>query len=367
MICLADYRERKRADPSPAESGQPPFAGIIGDSTRLRMCLDLLAKAAKSEANVLLQGETGTGKEKFAVALHKASQRQKKNFVVVDCAALPETLVESTLFGHEKGSFTGATRNQCGLVKQADEGTLFLDEIGELPLSLQKTFLRVLEEHRFRPVGSQKEISSDFRLVAATNQDLDAMAAEGKFRSDLLFRLRTFSIELPSLRERKEDLGSLNDYFLDQFHQQYGTPKKAISRGFLAALDMYDWPGNVRELRHALERSMTAAQDEPVLLARHLPTYIRITNAQAGLQNGTCPAAYAGKPSASHQPSNWNLPLKSLQEVREEAIAEAETNYLRQLLPSAGGNIKKACQVSGLSRSRLYQLLKDHDIRNVGN
>ena len=369
LICLTDYRERKRADKCQTEDEQAPFAGIIGDSTRLRMCLDLLAKAAKTDVNVLLQGETGTGKEKFAVALHKASQRHKKNFVVVDCAALPETLVESTLFGHEKGSFTGATRNQSGLVKQADGGTLFLDEIGELPLSLQKAFLRVLEEHRFRPVGSQQEISSDFRLVAATNQDLDAMVAAGKFRSDLLFRLRTFSIELPSMRERKEDLGALTDYFLNQFHQQYGISSKATSRGFLAALDMYDWPGNVRELLHALERSVAAAQDEPVLLARHLPTYIRITNAQAGLQSGSSghPAnACKPTPTSSFQHSH-GLPLKSLQEVREEAIAEAEANYLRQLLPSAHGNIKKACQLSGLSRSRLYQLLKDHEIRTVGN
>jgi two-component system NtrC family response regulator len=364
LNCLADYRQRLRSTaPSVDEPEVAPFSDIIGSSSRLRMCLDLLGQAAKSNVNVLLQGETGTGKEKFAVALHNASRRRQKNFVVVDCAALPETLVESTLFGHEKGAFTGATHNQSGLVKQADHGTLFLDEIGELPPSLQKSFLRVLEEHRFRPVGGEKEISSDFRLIAATNQDLDAMVAAGKFRSDLLFRLRTFSIQLPSLRERDGDLRQLADHFLDRIYRQNGIPQKVASQGFLAALALYAWPGNVRELLHALERSVAAAQDEPVLLARHLPTHIRIANAQSVHQTRGQKPPVRGVMTA---PPLFDLPRmsdKTLQEVRDESLSRAEESYLRHLVATTGGKIKQACRISGLSRSRIYQLLKDYDIR----
>ncbi|MEW6429308.1 MAG: sigma-54 dependent transcriptional regulator [Thermodesulfobacteriota bacterium] len=361
LLCLADYRRRGKAAAGD-DQGENPFVAIVGNSSRLRMCIDLLGRAATSDANVLLQGETGTGKEKFAVALHRASPRHGKNFVVVDCAALPETLVESTLFGHERGAFTGATRNAVGLIKQADGGTLFLDEVGELPLCLQKSFLRVLEERRFRPVGGEKEQSSDFRLVAATNQDLDALVAAGRFRSDLLFRLRTFAIELPSLRERKEDMEPLAGHFLEQYCDHHRIPAKAVSRGFFAALDQYDWPGNVRELFHALERALAAAGDEPVLLARHLPIHIRVENAHAGR---AAAAAQGGDTMACPAAGGLRMTGKTLQQVRDEVLARVENRYLQQLLASTGGRIQPACQISGLSRSRLYQLLKDHNIRSA--
>ena len=175
--------------------------GIIGDSPKIAACLELLSQAAGSDVNVLITGETGTGKELFAKAIHSNSPRAKRNFVVVDCTALPETLVESVLFGHAQGAFTGADRSEEGLIKQADGGTLFLDEIGELPFLIQKRFLRVIQEHRFRPVGGRQEIESDFRLVAATNRNLESMVRQGRFREDLFFRLRTLTIELPPLRE----------------------------------------------------------------------------------------------------------------------------------------------------------------------
>ncbi len=360
---IAACREQQKFRAAHGSTAERIFPGIIGNSSRLRASLATLTQAANSDANVLLHGETGTGKEKFALALHQASQRGKHNFVVVDCAALPETLVESTLFGHERGAFTGATHSHSGLVKQADRGTLFLDEIGELPLATQKSFLRVLEERRFRPVGSQREVSSDFRLVAATNRNLEAMVAEGKFRSDLLFRLRTFAISLPALRERKGDIGALTTFFLDQFHSQRGIAKKKVSHPFLAALDRYEWPGNVRELRHALERSLAAAQDDPVLLAKHLPTNIRIKNAQLRLiSNAQTPASdgIARRPIVA---IGARLSDRALHEVRNEMIIEVENRYLRQLLANTNGRIKEACTISGLSRSRLYQLLKDHGIR----
>lgn len=359
---LAHYRAGKKQEKEKGDAAYR-FPGIIGSNSRFRMCLDLLAKASQSNANVLVQGETGTGKELFAVALHHKSQRVRKNFVVVDCAALPETLVESTLFGHERGSFTGANRSQTGLVKQADGGTLFLDEVGEMPLSLQKTFLRVIEERRFRPVGGEREITSDFRLVAATNRDLDAMVAEGRFRSDLLFRLRTFSIQLPSLQERESDLKELTSFFISRLCQQNSEPEKIISRDFLKALASYPWPGNVRELAHALERSLAVAQGETMLMATHLPTYIRVHNVKTALGEWGGEPGSEVEEESSPESGTQEVPLEKLQVVRDRALAKAEKEYLHRLFNASGGKIQEACLISGLSRSRLYQLLKDHGVR----
>ncbi len=203
---LAHHREKvqRRARPVALTLG-----GIVGESKPMKACYDQLAQAAAGETNVLITGETGTGKEVFARAIHANSGRSAKSMVVVDCAAMPETLVESLLFGHEKGAYTGADSRREGLVAQADGGTLFLDEVGELPLTIQKVFLRVLQERRYRPVGARQERSSDFRLIAATNRDLDQMVAEGRFRKDLLYRIRGLGITLPALRERKEDIRPL--------------------------------------------------------------------------------------------------------------------------------------------------------------
>ena len=196
----------------------------------------MIAQAAGSDVNVFITGETGTGKELFARAVHENSPRARGNFVVVDCTALPETLVESLLFGHEKGTFTGAEKARDGLVRQAHCGTLFLDEVGELPLNMQKAFLRVLQERRFRPLGGSREIESDFRLVAATNRNLDQMVRAGQFREDLLFRLRSYVIELPPLRERPEDLQELARFYADRFCERYGLPSKGFSPDFIRTL-----------------------------------------------------------------------------------------------------------------------------------
>jgi DNA-binding NtrC family response regulator len=203
LVRALQYRTEKKDAQKPLMIKRD---NIIGNSPQLLRSLKKLARAAQSQASVLIEGETGTGKELFAMAIHQSSSRSGKNFVVVDCAALPETLVESVLFGHAKGAFTGADQAKEGLVKQADQGTLFLDEIGELPLSLQKAFLRVLQEQRFRPIGGGSEVNSDFRLIAATNRDLDRMVQEKQFRQDLLFRIRSLVITLPPLRERPEDI-----------------------------------------------------------------------------------------------------------------------------------------------------------------
>jgi two-component system NtrC family response regulator len=332
---------------------------IYGDSPKLRACLNLVAQAAGSEANILITGETGTGKELFARAIHRNSPRAARNFIVVDCAALPETLAESLLFGHEKGTFTGAEKPQEGLVRQAHGGTLFLDEVGELPLSLQKTFLRVLQERRFRPLGSTREIESDFRLVAATNRDLDAMAARNQFRSDLLFRLRGFTIELPPLRERAEDIKELVRSHLDRLCECYGMASKGFSPEFLDALLVYNWPGNVRELAATLIRAFSAARFEPTLYPKHLPPEIR---AQV-MRNSVRPAAVAAGDGIPAEPVRR---LPKFQDYRETAYAEAEKHYLHDLMSLAEENIQEACRLSGLSQSRLYALLKKHRIDRHG-
>lgn len=327
---------------------------IIGTSPQLNACLDQVAQAAGSDVNVFITGETGTGKELFARAVHENSLRASGSFIVVDCTALPETLVESLLFGHEKGSFTGAEKSREGLVRQAHHGTLFLDEVGELPLSLQKSFLRVLQERRFRPLGSSKEMESDFRLVAATNRDLDQMVRDGQFREDLLYRLRSYLIELPPLRERLEDIGVLTRFHVDLFCERYGLAPKGFSPEFLGMLKAYPWPGNVRELVHTLERTLSAARLDPTLFPKHLPTHLRVQVTRASVEQDSAPGA------ASSRALNQNLP--TLQDYRESVYNEAEQQYLQDLMTQANHQVSEACNLSGLSQSRLYALLKKHGL-----
>ncbi len=356
MLCVEralQYREKKRTAVQPVAL---KIEGIIGSSPKLRACLDILAQAAVSDANVLITGETGTGKELFAWAIHRNSARSVRNFVVVDCAALPETLVESTLFGHVRGAFTGADKPRDGLVRQADAGTLFLDEIGELSITIQKAFLRVLQEKRFRPVGGGQEVTSDFRLVAATNRRLEDLTRAGGFREDLLFRLRTLVLELPPLREMKEDIKGLAIHYVVKFCEQYGVPMKSFSPEFHEVLLAYDWPGNVRELIQALEKAIVGAMDEPVLFPRHLPEHIRIQLARTSVLKRKAPEARAPEAPAGARE------LGSMKDFRESGLARLENEYLASLMKAANGNISEACRISGLSRSRLYTLLKKYRV-----
>ena len=332
--------------------------GIIGSSPQILACLDSVAQAAGSDASVLISGETGTGKELFARAIHANSRRAKGNLVVVDCAALPETLLESTLFGHEKGAFTGADRTRDGLILQADGGTLFLDEIGELPLAVQKGFLRVLEEHRFRPVGAREEKASDFRVIAATNVNPEKMAQEGQFRQDLLFRLRSVSIELPPLRERLGDIKELVLYHLTNLCDIYEMKAKGFSPDFLEALTDYQWPGNVRELVNAMERALTAARNEPILFSKHLPDHIRIKLTQSTLK-GARPVIADDKPA---EPTDFQGDFPPFQSFKAQVMEGAEKRYLENLMDRTGGNISEASRQSGLGRTWLYALLKKHHL-----
>jgi two-component system NtrC family response regulator len=351
LLRALEYRAERKP-------GKPPTVlkrnGIIGESQKITSCLELLAQAASSDANVLITGETGTGKELFAKVVHHNSSRAKRNFVVVDCTALPETLVESVLFGHERGAFTGADRSEEGLIKQADGGTLFLDEIGELPLLIQKKFLRVIQEHRFRPVGGRREIESDFRLVAATNRNLESMVQQGRFREDLLFRLRTLAIESPPLREITEDIKKLTVFYMKDLCERFGIVPKGASPEFWEIVAEYQWPGNVRELIQALEKALLSAKDEPMLFPKHLPTYIRIQVARSSFPKEP---ASQGKPEL--RSSVPKVPPR-LKEIRKAAVTEAEQRYLEDLISFVGGDNNKACRISGLSRSRFYSLLKKY-------
>ncbi len=352
LVRALQYREEKQIKSKPFHLKRE---GIVGTSRRMESCLDLVAQAAASDANVLITGETGTGKELFAWAIHKNSRRAERNFVVVDCAALPETLVESILFGHEKGAYTGADRSREGLVTQADGGTLFLDEVAELPLSIQGSFLRVLHERRFRPIGRKEEVSSNFRLIAASNRDLPDLVGRHGFREDLLFRLQAFTIEVPPLRDRREDIRELIRYYVPKLCENYGIAEKRVSPEFIDVLVRYNWPGNVRELIHALERSISGAPQDPVLFPKHLPTNIRVGVARASVGETPEKAPAPGQGLSSKA-------LPKLQKFRESAVMEAERNYLKDLLALTEGNISKACDISGLSRSRLYALLKKYQL-----
>lgn len=340
-----DYREARA---STREKVDLDLDGVVCSSRSMKNCIEILSQTAKIDANVLLTGETGTGKEVFAMAIHKNSKRAVREFVVVDCGALPETLVESILFGHEKGAYTGADRKRDGLLKTADSGTLFLDEVGELPLSIQRSLLRTLQERRFRPVGGDREIASDFRLISATNRDLDEMVKQGRFREDLLHRLRNISIHLPPLREREGDLQKLVMYFIGRICKRIGTEAKGVSPEFLDILQSYAWPGNIRELQHVMERTVIQAMDSPVLYPGHLPTEIRTEIAKTVFgrpEQGVRPAAHAQE-----------KPFPVLKDYEEQMREQ----YLDELIRHSRGNYQEACRLSGMSKSKLYQILKSH-------
>ena len=378
---VLQYRDNIRMAQRPVHSLKR--SGIVGGSHQIQECLNTVAKAAHSLSNVLISGETGTGKELFARAIHVNSHRSHHRFVVVDCASLPENLVESALFGHERGAFTGADRSTEGLVGLANGGTLFLDEVGEMNLNLQKAFLRVLQERRYRPVGGKKEVESDFRLVAATNRDLPEMVKQGLFREDLLYRLNAVSLSLPPLREHLEDLPDLVKQLSTKIYTSLGVKPKLFYQDFFAALAGYHWPGNVRELINILESSISDAYYEPELFPKHLPERIRITMARSAVSSSPLSGTLAEDPATdvdvpggrevemdpAPRPDGdalFETPLLTYKAYRELVLNLAERRYLQQLMKTTRGNIKIACSVSNLGRTRLYTLLKKHGVDRMG-
>jgi two-component system, NtrC family, response regulator len=356
-----DYHQKKTTTTSHRNLNR---CRIIGQSTELNYCLDQIAQCAGTDANVLITGETGTGKELFAQAIHRNSPRADKHFVIVDCAALPEHLIESVLFGHVKGAFTGADQERKGLIAQADEGTLFLDEVGELPAVAQKSFLRVLQERRFRPVGGDRERASNFRLVAATHRDLDSMVNAGQFRSDLLYRLRTFAIHIPPLRARKYDIEAMAIHYVFTLCNRHRIPIKGMLPEFLEMLSCHDWPGNVRELVNTIEKAVLADPANPTLFPQHLDSAIRLKyiQSEAAQKNGSSLSEFPdpGSVQAAESPLFLSDTLPVLKDFRRTTYDRIEKQYLLRLMAATADDIEKACRLSGLGRSRLYGLLKSH-------
>ena len=358
---VLEYRQTVKRSPSTPKVLRR--SGIVGDCQALTLCIEKMARAAETDANVLLTGETGTGKELFARALHANSSRADRNFVVVDCTALQETLVESTLFGHEKGAFTGADKSREGLIRMANDGTLFLDEICELSLPLQKSFLRVLQEKRFRPIGSSREVKSDFRLVAATNRDPDRMVKEHLFRKDLLYRLRTIAIALPPLRQRTEDIKALASHYVDKIATQNDLPPKGVAPDVIDMLRAYPWPGNVRELIATLENAVFKARHEPILFAKHLPTALRVAVTRSGIRNfGGKEWTEEDEAPVMANPAAGPQDLPPYKTYCSDYKARQDRRYFSGLMESTGRDIAQACRISGLSRTQIYNHLKKHNI-----
>jgi len=302
-------------------------AGIIGRSPAIRAVLDVLFLAAPTDATVLIEGETGTGKELVAKALHRLSRRARGPLVAVNCAALPETLAESELFGHAKGAFTGADKPRAGRFREADGGTLFLDEIGEMPLALQAKLLRVIQEGEVQPLGVDKPQSVDVRLVAATNRNLGELAAEGKFRSDLYYRLNVVPLGLPPLRDRREDVGTLAGHFLR------GTGRK-FSAEAMASLERYPWPGNVRQMENVVAR-------------------LKVLKPEGDFQLADLPQEIRGAQPLPAIPQNAATGVDLY-----AALGDLEDRLIREALERSGGNRNQAAQSLGLNRTTLVEKLR---------
>lgn len=305
------------------------FANIIAKSKPMRDVLDQVARIGETESNVAIYGGSGTGKELIAKSIHIASPRKDFPFLAINCAAIPESLLESELFGYEKGAFTGAVKKTKGLFTRADKGTLFLDEIGDMPLSIQAKLLRVLQERTFVPLGSEEPVSVDVRIIIATNKDLKAEVKKGNFREDLFYRIHVIPVELPLLKDRKEDIPPLVEHFIRKYSELMNKKVKAISPAAMQKLMLHDWPGNVRELENVIE--FAVAMTDSDTLKDNLVLQNKIGQEE----------------------------LLTLQEAR----AGFEEKYIRDLLKITGGNVSKAAELAGKYRADLYNLMKKHGIR----
>jgi two-component system response regulator PilR (NtrC family) len=328
------------------------FTNIIGRSDPMLAVFKMIETIATTSSTVLITGESGTGKDVIARALHSHSLRRDHPFVAMNCGAVPETLLESELFGHMRGAFTGADTNKKGLMEVAERGTVFLDEIGEMNATMQVKLLRVLQDRRFRRLGGTEEVQADLRVIAATNQDLPKLVAEGRFREDLYYRINVIPIHLPPLRDRREDIPLLAEHFLSKHAAQSGKPVRAISQEALTLLTAYAWPGNVRELENVIERSV-ALEQTPVILADTLPLQIRAGAADrgrvaSGLPTGEAPAALPDLPEG------FDL------EARGEDFYR---HYIALALARAGGVQVKAAEMLGMSFRSFRYYAKKFNVR----
>jgi DNA-binding NtrC family response regulator len=325
--------------------GGDPFEGIVTGASSMREVFRQMDRVAAADITLLIHGESGTGKELVARAIHQQSPRKRGPFVAVNCAAIPDTLQESELFGHEKGSFTGATGKRLGRFELADKGTLFLDEVAELSLPLQAKLLRVLQDGTFQRVGGSQDIRSDFRLVAATHKDLGREVREGRFREDLYFRIVVFELELPPLRERVGDVELLSRHFLEQ-HGRGRETKTEVSPEAAALMASYPWPGNVRELENVIQRAVVSSEGR--IEPEHLP---------ARLREGASVATTAPQSS----PASRGLAVES----EDLNLERLERRVIERALQRTGGNLVEAGRLLGMSRATLYRKLKTYKLRET--
>ena len=335
-----------------AAEGTTGFHALVGRSPAMQEVYRLLERASGLDITVLLGGETGTGKELAARAIHYHSARKARRFVPVHCGALPPELVESELFGHVRGAFTGAVASKAGLFEEAGGGTLFLDEVGELPLPAQVKLLRVLQEKEVRRVGDTRAVAVDVRLIAATHRDLQAEVAAGRFREDLYYRLAVYPVRLPALRERPEDVALLAEHLLEKHARAARRELTGFEPAALTALAAAPWPGNVRQLENAVERSVAMAVGPLVRLA-DLPAELQpaLAGASAG---GEGPGPAAGEP----------LTARPYREAIDEARDRSSREYLVALLTELSGNVTRAAERAGMERESLHRLLKKHGLRS---
>jgi two-component system nitrogen regulation response regulator GlnG len=326
---------------------------LVGRCLAMQAVYKAIGRVAPQTVTVLIQGESGTGKELVARAVYQHSNRAEGPFLVVNCAAIPETLLESELFGHERGAFTGADRRRIGKFEQCHGGTLFLDEIGDMPLSLQSKILRVLQDQRFERLGGNQTIATDVRIIAATNRDLEGMVAQGSFRSDLYYRLNIYTIVLPPLRARREDLPLLIDHFLRRVNRELDKQVRGVAPEAMDRLERYAWPGNVRELQSVLKRAVLQTAG-PVLLADFLPDNLR--------DGG--PETRAASPGSV---TDWEQLVdrgcrEGTDRLYDEAVALAERQVITRVLRRTAGNQVRAAKILGITRTTLRSKMRQHGI-----
>lgn len=338
------------------------FDKLIGDAPAIRQSLKLAKKAASASIPVLVDGESGVGKEVFARAIHAASDRAAHPFVAVNCGAIPENLVESILFGHEKGAFTGATEKRIGKFEEANSGTLFLDEVGELPSDVQVKLLRALQEREIDPVGGRASIKVDIRIISATNRDLSDCVANGSFREDLYYRLNVFPINLPPLRDRREDIPALVEHFLKLMPEMENLPERQISRNALQALMDHHWPGNIRQLQNAIFRAVILS-DHETLEPTDFP-HLAGASQQPTIQSPQTGASISTSASVSTGVDQETSVIKLVApDGHVRPLVDIEAEVIQQTIRHYDGKMAEVARRLGIGRSTLYRKLEEHDLK----